>query len=58
MPHTYVQDVRRTVDNLSADNGLIPKERLILLNMMADYIAKVRKGLEKELAGSAGDLIC
>lgn len=55
MPHTYLPDVRKILDDLSTDEGLTLEERLILLAMITDYIAKLTKELEDELARGTGD---
>lgn len=50
MPHTYLQDVKTIVDNLSTDRGLALEERLIVLAMMKEYVAIVTRKLEDELS--------
>lgn len=55
MPHNYLVDVKKIVDELSEDDGLILEERLILLSMITDYTAEVSKKLENKLAREAGD---
>ena len=54
MPHTYIQDAKKTIDALSTDDGLVLEERLILLAMLTDYIAEVTKRLEDELPNETG----
>lgn len=54
MPRSYVQDVKKIVDALSRDEGLIPEEKYILLGMVNDHIATVTKRLESELAMEKG----
>ena len=56
MPYTYIQDVKKTVDALSRDEGLILEEKLILLGMVSNYIEAVTKRLEEELASDASGL--
>ena len=51
MPHSYVQDAMKTVDALSADDTLMLEERLVLLNLINDYIVDLTKRLEDKLAG-------
>lgn len=55
MPHSYLQDLKRTVNALSTDDTLVLEERLILLGLITEYIDEVRKGLEIESAGQNGD---
>lgn len=55
MPHTYLVDVRKIIEGLSTDDGLILEERLVLLRMIAQYIAEVSKKLEDNLAKETGD---
>jgi hypothetical protein len=56
MPHTYLHDVKKIVDALCKDGGLILEEKLILLGMVADHIAAVTNQLEDELAACEGGL--
>lgn len=48
MRNPYFLETKQIVDTLSADQGLILEEKLILLELMASYIAKVTKELEGE----------
>lgn len=57
MPQTYLQDLKKIIDALSADDAFTLEGRLILLGMMADYMADVTKKLEDELAEDTGDQI-
>ena len=52
MPHTYIEDVKRVVGTLCADDGLTLEEKLILLGMVTDYVTRVTKQLEDELDAS------
>jgi hypothetical protein len=51
MPHTYLVDVKKIIDELSKDDESMIEERLVLLSMITDYIAEVSKKLEDRLAG-------
>jgi hypothetical protein len=55
MPHTYLVDVQKIIDDLSKDDGLMLEERLVLLSMITDYTAEVSKKLEDKLAGETGE---
>jgi hypothetical protein len=57
MPHTYIEDVKKTVETLCRDDGLILEEKLILLGLLADHIREVTKQLEDELAADARGLV-
>jgi hypothetical protein len=50
MPHSYIPDVKKILDDLSTDVELIFEERLILLAIVADYITRLTMKLEDELA--------
>jgi hypothetical protein len=55
MPHTYLPDVKKILDDLSTDDGLTLEGRLILLAMITDYITELTKTLEDGLARNTGD---
>lgn len=56
MPHTYLQDVKEVINELTRDQGLTLEEKLILLGMVTDHVGAVTKQLEDELATCKGGL--
>lgn len=57
MPHTYLQDIKKIIDALSADERLILEEKLIVLGMMNNRITRVTTTIEDELATCKDGLI-
>lgn len=53
MPHTYIQDNKKIVDDLCKDDGLILEEKLILLAVIKGHITAVTEQLESEQARDA-----
>ena len=49
MPHTYIEDVKKTIDTLCRDEGMILEEKLTLLGLITDHVTAVTKKLEDEL---------
>jgi hypothetical protein len=54
MPDTYIQDVKKVVDDLSRDEGLMLEEKLIRLQLVAGYVDTAMNRLEDELATEKG----
>lgn len=57
MPQTYIEDIKKIIDTLCTDDGLILEEKLILLGLLTDHITKVTTQLEHELAAAKGWLV-
>jgi hypothetical protein len=55
MPHTYLPDVKKILDDLSTDDGLALEGRLILLALITDYITELANKLEDGLTRETGD---
>jgi hypothetical protein len=55
MSTPYLQDAKKVVDSLAADEELAIEGRLILLGMLSDYITEVMKKIEDGLARETGD---
>lgn len=49
MPHTHLRNVLEAVDVLSRDEDLMLEERIILLDLVEDYICEVRQKLEDKI---------
>lgn len=53
MPHTYIDDIKKIIDALCKDEGLILEEKLILLDLIKNHITVVARELESELGEDA-----
>ena len=54
MPYTFLDDVKKIIDPLSRDEGLMLEEKLIRLRLVAGYVDAAMNRLEDELATEKG----
>lgn len=55
MAKNYFLDVKQIIDTLSEDKEPMLEEKLVLLQLMDSYIARIMEGLEKKLTLETGD---
>ena len=54
MPYTFLDDVKKIIDPLSRDEGLMLEEKPIRLRLVAGYVDTAMNRLEDELATEKG----
>ena len=54
MPYTFLDNVKKIIDPLSRDEGLMLEEKLIRLRLVAGYVDAAMNRLEDELATEKG----